>query len=108
MRRWRRFRLQDSLIGRRSAGASSNALRRSGGGATIFGSMTRFCPPEHSAPERRAPPAWHKLPTNVCGREAIMAVAAPELAGATEDGSQFRIEATGGLPQPRTRLFKHA
>src|ERR1043165_10232490 len=36
-----------------------------------------------------------------------MAVAAPELAGATEDGSQFRIEATGALREPRTRILKH-
>src|SRR3954449_9036393 len=34
-------------------------------------------------------------------------VAAPELAGAAEDESQFRIEATGALREPRTRILKH-
>ena len=36
-----------------------------------------------------------------------MVVAAPELGGATEDESQFRIEATGALREPRTRILKH-
>jgi glycogen debranching enzyme len=37
-----------------------------------------------------------------------MAVAATDALEATEDESQFRIEATAALREPRTRTFKHA
>src|SRR6266480_5180127 len=47
------------------------------------------------------------LPTEPGAGKPVMAVAAPDATRATEDESQFRIEATGALREPRTRVLKH-